>query len=167
MRPMKATITLTGTLLIAALGAGCASTGPNTERGAAVGAATGAVVGGVVGNNTTGETGKGAAIGAAAGAIAGAAIGHRADQRNRTDADRGYSVQTPPPSPTSQPPEQVPPRPSQDAVWVPGYYDYNGQSYQWVAGHWEVPPAGTTTWVQPTWQQQADGTYLYTRGHWR
>lgn len=59
--------------------AGCSSTGPNTQRGAAAGAATGAVVGGIIGHQS-GSTGKGAAIGAAAGALGGAALGRQQDR---------------------------------------------------------------------------------------
>jgi len=59
--------------------AGCSSTGPNTQRGAAAGAATGAIIGGIIGHQS-GETGTGAAIGAAAGALGGAALGRQQDR---------------------------------------------------------------------------------------
>ena len=39
---------------------------------------------------------------------------------------------------TVQPPpqqvEKVPPAPSTDAVWIPGYWNYSNNQYVWVAG---------------------------------
>lgn len=169
MRPMNPTKIVTVSLLLATLGAGCSSTSPNTQRGAVGGAAAGAVLGGIVGHQS-GEGAKGAAVGAAVGGLAGAAIGNAQDRRveNHT-ADRqvGYVVQTPPPSPTSAPYESIPARPSNESVWVAGYYDYvGGDQYRWVPGHWEVPPPGYRTWAPPTWQQTGNG-YTYVRGHWQ
>jgi hypothetical protein len=173
---MKAkTISFTVAATIAALGGGCASStdysDPNqTARGAAAGAVAGAVIGGVVGNNSDRvSTEKGAAIGAVAGGLAGAAIGHRADQREaaRTTQDVGYTVQSIPPAPVSQPYETPPPQPSSNSVWVAGHYDYTGSGYQWVPGRWEIPPAGARTWMQGSWQPAANGGYVYVRGHWQ
>lgn len=174
---MNPTKTLLGTLLVAALSAGCASSSnPNTARGAVGGAAAGAVLGGIIGNNTGGDTKKSAAIGAAAGGLAGAAIGNTADRRAENaaaTADRGvyaqpgYVIQQPPPAPTSAPYESMGPRPSRDAVWVAGYYDYvGGDQYRWVPGHWENPPAGQHTWVPAGWQQTTGG-YVWNRGRWQ
>lgn len=177
---MKANTSLfTIALLVGGLGAGCASSSDvvprtNTGRGAAVGAATGAVLGGIIGNNTSGDTTKGAVIGAAAGGLAGAAIGNQADRRHENavagvssqDVAGGYVVQSPPPSPTSQPYEPIPARPSSNAVWIPGYYNYTGTSYEWISGRWEIPPSPTSVWAQPSWQPQGNG-YVYVRGHWQ
>jgi hypothetical protein len=176
MRPMKPNLCFMGALAVAALGAGCSSADvdavtpkTNTGRGAVAGAAAGAVLGGIIGNNTSGNTGKGAAIGAAAGGLAGAAIGHERDQRatvSSVDTQSGYVVQAPPPSPTSQPYEQVPARPDNQSVWIPGHYTYTGSGYVWEAGRWEIPPAGMTSWTPPAWQPQGSG-YVYVRGHWQ
>lgn len=156
-----------------ALLAGCSSADyrahDNAAKGAAVGAATGAALGGIVGKQS-GETGEGAAVGAVVGGLAGAAIGHRTDQREATAGragDVGYTVQSIPPTPTSQPYETMPPQPSRDAVWIRGHYEYAGSSYQWVPGRWEVPPPGMRTWVEPSWQPSANGGYIYRRGHWQ
>lgn len=171
MRPMNPTKIVTVSLLLATLGAGCSSTtSPNTQRGAVGGAAAGAVLGGIIGHQS-GELGKGAAVGAAVGGLAGAAVGNAQDRRveNQQTADRqvGYLIQTPPPAPTSAPYESMPPRPSNDSIWVAGYYDYvGGDQYRWVPGHWEVPPTGYRTWAPPSWQQTGNG-YSYVRGHWQ
>lgn len=145
---------------------------PNqTARGAVAGAAAGAVLGGIIGNNSDhGNTEKGAAIGAVAGGVAGAAMGRRADQReagNYGSADRGYTVQSIPPTPVSEPHENPPPQPSSNAMWIRGHYEYAGSGYQWQQGRWETPPAGARAWVQPSWQPAANGGYVYVRGHWQ
>jgi hypothetical protein len=164
---MKATILFTGALVISALATGCAN---NAETGAATGAAGGAVLGGIIGHNTGHSTAHGAEVGAAAGALAGAAIGHRQDNQARaiqSQGDQQYVVQQPPPAPTSAPYENVPARPSNDSVWVAGYYDFvGGSQYQWVPGHWETPPPGARSWVNPMWQPTGNG-YTYVRGHWQ
>src|SRR5687767_1294308 len=158
---MNATKTLTLSVLITGLGAGCASSGPNTRQGAVGGAVAGGVIGGIVGHQS-GETAAGAAIGAAAGGAAGAAVGNRADRNRGTldttpsAADRGYTVVEPPPTPTSQPPESIPPRPTREAVWVAGHWAYTGSAnnpYEWVSGRWEIPPQGRATWVPGGWQR--------------
>jgi hypothetical protein len=180
---MKAhTLTFPLAAALLSLGAGCSSYsddpyGPNqTARGAAAGAATGAVIGGVVGANSDRvSTEKGAAIGAVAGGLAGAAIGNRADRRETaaatapmaTTADAGYAVQSIPPAPVSEPQESVPPQPAPNAVWIRGHYAYTGSGYQWQPGRWEIPPAGATRWVGPSWQTSANGGYVYVRGHWQ
>lgn len=71
---------LSGCVIFAA---GCSSTGPNTQRGAAAGAATGAIIGGIIGHQS-GETTAGAAIGAAAGGLAGGAMGRQQDRVARS-----------------------------------------------------------------------------------
>lgn len=185
---MKAHIlTLPLATALLALGAGCSS-GPEysqyperdknqTARGAVAGAATGAVIGGIIGNNSEhGNTEKGAAIGAVAGGLAGAAIGHRADQREAaavssapvySSPDAGYTVQTIPAAPVSEPQEAIPPQPAANAVWIRGHYAYSGSGYQWQPGRWEVPPSGARSWIGPSWQPAANGGYVYVRGHWQ
>jgi hypothetical protein len=186
---MKAqTISFTLAAAVAALAAGCAGSSqypatshsqypatapgdPNqTARGAAAGAVAGAVIGGIIGNNSDGDTGKGAAVGAVAGGLAGGVIGHRADQREaaaRGSADTAYTVQSIPPAPVSEPRENPPPQPSQNALWIRGHYEYTGSGYQWQPGRWEVPPPGSRGYVPASWQPAANGGYVYVRGHWQ
>jgi len=176
---MKANhLSLTLALAAIILGAGCAATESamesNTGRKAAGGALAGAVVGGIIGNNSHLGTGTGAALGAAVGGVTGAAVGHQQDKRaeaNGTYAttgsyDQQIVVQSPPLAPTSAPYEQVPARPYPNAVWIAGHYTYNGSTYVWESGRWEVPPAGSTSWIPPAWQP-TNGGYVYVRGHWQ
>jgi hypothetical protein len=58
-------------------------------------------------------------------------------------------------------------QPSPNYVWLAGYWTWhnNGSGYQWVSGHWELPPRPGSVWVAPTWQQQGNA-YKYTEGYW-
>lgn len=167
-----------------ALTAGCESTGPSTERGAATGAAVGAVGGAILGNNVGGgghHALLGAALGATAGAVAGGAYGRRRDEENGTAhqiipptdesaqaGQYGGYVQNPPPTPTSEPQDQYTPQPSPNTEWVRGHWEYtgDGRNYQWVPGHWETPPPGTHTYVSGHWQQESQG-YVWIPGSWQ
>jgi hypothetical protein len=79
-----------------------------------------------------------------------------------------YVVVQPPAYPPP-PREVIPVRPAREAVWVQGYYLYTGRrsnAYQWVPGHWEVPPrGGYRTFVQPRWEHRGHN-YVYVRGYW-
>lgn len=72
---------ITGLLVLALAGAGCANLS-RTETGAAAGAGAGAVIGGVIGSQY-GGTAQGAIIGAAVGGTAGAVIGQQMDRQAR------------------------------------------------------------------------------------
>src|SRR5205823_4655985 len=143
---MRKSILILSALSIPALFTGCVGTGPNTERGAISGGTLGAIAGGIIGNNSRGgDTFGGGVLGATAGALAGGLIGNSVDQERGTFYDqpypaaRGYrravavpqSLPPPPPAPA----ESIGPAPSADAVWVPGYWLYDGRGYRWNTGH--------------------------------
>lgn len=48
--------------------------------------------------------------------------------------------------------------------WVEGHYTWNGNSWVWVAGHWERERAGYV-WVTPYYENRG-GSYVYVRGGW-
>ncbi len=177
---MNATKSILAALAVGTLFAGCAGSGPNTQQGAVGGAVAGALVGGVIGNNRgSGNAASGAAIGAAAGAIAGGAVGNSLDHQrgtlhNQPDRYDRYDrqqyteviVQQPPPQPAPRR-EVVTVRPAREAIWIEGHYAYaGGNRYDWVPGHWEIPPPQYRTYVRPSWQRRDQG-YVYMRGHWR
>lgn len=160
-------------LAVAALGSGCVGTGPNTQNGALSGAAIGGLAGAIIGNNHGHQTWEGAAIGAAAGAIVGGTIGNNVDHQQGTlytsqqQATTDYVEAQPPPPPPPQPaPTVVYTRPAPSAVWVEGYWAYDGRGYQWVAAHWEIPPPNYRVYVRPQWVHRRGG-YVYVRGYWR
>lgn len=166
--------TLSLAVAISAAGSGCVGTGPNTQQGAVTGATIGAIAGAVIGNNSGHRTVEGAAIGGAVGAIAGGTLGNAADHEQGT-------LYTWPPQhvktlEVSQPPPPPPPRAEvvvghirhgHTAVWINGYWLYDGRGYVWIAGHWEVPPPQCRVYYPPRWERRPAGAYVYVRGYWR
>ncbi|HTZ19630.1 MAG TPA: YXWGXW repeat-containing protein [Opitutaceae bacterium] len=168
---MKIPSTLIFASILAAFNAGCVGTGPNTQQGAVAGGAIGALAGAIIGNNSGHRTLEGAAIGGAVGAVAGGTIGNSIDQQrgtiygSRTEAATNVVVQEVPPPPQPQS-EVIVVQPSPAAVWIPGYWAYEGRGYVWVAGYWTVPPPHRHHFVQPHWERDRGG-YVYIRGYWR
>ena len=151
-------------LALSALLTGCVGTGPNTQQGAVSGAALGAIAGAIIGNNSGNhDAGAGALIGALAGGIAGGTMGNAVDNENGTlygypeGPRRGYYR-------TSVVEQASPPAPN--ALWIPGYWDYNGNGYTWTAGHWEIPPPASTTYVAAHWENRGEAN-VFVRAHWR
>ena len=70
---------------------------------------------------------------------------------------------------TSAPPalqeEVVLARPSGDYVWVHGYWTWRESRYQWMAGHWELPPYKGSSWIPPHTEQEGNA-YRFYEGHW-
>jgi hypothetical protein len=170
---MNRSISLPLALSLAALFTGCAGTGPNTQQGAVTGAAIGALAGGIIGNNHGHQTWQGAAIGAAVGALAGGTLGNSIDNREGTiyrspqEAASNVVVQdVPAPPAPPQVAEAVSPPPSPVAIWVPGYWAFNGVGYVWLGGRWEIPPPNSRAYVAPYWAHRGRG-YVYIRGYWR
>ena len=69
---------------------------------------------------------------------------------------------------TVQPPpaqaEKIPPAPSSDAVWIPGYWNYVNDQYVWVAGRYE-PARGGYTFVPNRWEYM-NGRWQMVGGTW-
>jgi hypothetical protein len=102
-----------------------------------------------------------------ASAVGGGAVRGSADAAAvRSAVTPGMTVVTPPPMPLTQPQENIPARPSRDAIWIAGYYNFTGTGYAWKPGRWEVPPAGLTAWVPPSWQPSGN-EYVYLPGRWQ
>lgn len=68
-----------------------------------------------------------------------------------------------------QPPaaqQEVPtPRPTRDHVWVSGYWTWRNNQYEWMAGHWEIPPRSGAAWIPPRWQPEGTSWRFY-EGYW-
>src|SRR5580658_10639838 len=154
-----------------ALLAGCEGNGPNTQNGAVAGGALGALAGGIIGHNSGGGAAGGAIVGGILGAVAGGTIGNSVDHQNGTIYHSEYEATTNVAVP-SVPPEPPPPaelqtaQPTPSAVWIYGYYVFNGNGYTWVAGHWEIPPPNCVAFVRPHWRYRG-GAYVYVQGYWR
>jgi len=57
-------------------------------------------------------------------------------------------------------------QPTPDHKWLPGYWTWRNDQYQWVAGHWELPPNSGAVWVAPRWEQQGNA-YRFYEGYWQ
>lgn len=62
--------------------------------------------------------------------------------------------------------ESRPALPRRDAVWIPGYWSWNGRRYVWIGGVWSAPRPGWI-WVPPQWQRLSDGRWQWLPGHWQ
>lgn len=95
--------------------------------------------------------------------IAALALSAQACVVNEPEAPtRGVVVSGPPPAPVR---EDRPAAPSNNAVWVAGYWHWTGMQYAWIPGHWDAPPPGAT-WSAPVYSIR-DGKYVYETGGWR
>lgn len=56
-------------------------------------------------------------------------------------------------------------QPSPQHRWIPGYWTWRNEQYQWMAGHWELPPSSSSVWVAPRWEQQGNA-YRFYEGYW-
>ena len=55
--------------------------------------------------------------------------------------------------------------PFEGAVWIPGYWHWNGFRHTWVGGRWSSRPAGHS-WEPARWDKLPDGRYVHRPGHW-
>ena len=61
--------------------------------------------------------------------------------------------------------EVRPAPPYAGAVWIPGFWFWNGTQYVWVAGSWAAPRPGFA-WVKAHWKATPYG-WRWVPGHWR
>lgn len=55
--------------------------------------------------------------------------------------------------------------PSAKDVWVPGYWEREPGQWDWVKGHWDIPPSGNAYWVDGDWKWQ-NSKWHWEHGHW-
>lgn len=73
-----------------------------------------------------------------------------------------FSYQPPPPPMA----EAQPPMPFGNALWIPGWWHWNGIRFAWVAGRWSARPP-MYFWEPHRWVRSPDGKYREEPGHWR
>jgi YXWGXW repeat-containing protein len=56
-------------------------------------------------------------------------------------------------------------RPAVDYVWVKGFYDWRGDDWVWVPGHWIAPPEHSVRWISPRYVRMDEG-WRYEPAHW-
>jgi hypothetical protein len=64
--------------------------------------------------------------------------------------------------------ELVSAQPSSDHKWIPGYWTWssNNGRYEWMSGHWQLPPTRNAVWVAPRWERTDSGGYRFYEGYW-
>lgn len=60
--------------------------------------------------------------------------------------------------------EAPPPMPFGGAVWIGGYWVWQG-NWVWAAGRWAPPPQPGYVWAQPYYEHR-DGAVIFITGHW-
>jgi hypothetical protein len=88
------------------------------------------------------------------------------------DPNVAYQPPAPPLQPvvvTPAPPpplvEMQPPAPYANAVWVPGYWWWNGARHVWISGRWSARPDGYE-WRRHHWDHRDDGRWVHRPGYW-
>ena len=56
-------------------------------------------------------------------------------------------------------------QPSPQHVWIPGFWTWRNQQYEWMAGHWELPPNSGAVWNAPRWEREGNA-YRFFEGYW-
>jgi len=105
-----------------------------------------------------------AALGALGALVGIAACGSRLPHPTYSpQSSSALSEVTFPPPPARA--ELVPPRPSDDAVWIDGEWLWRRRQWAWNPGRWVVAPAGATysPWAAVRGE---DGTLYYAPGQW-
>lgn len=73
-----------------------------------------------------------------------------------------YVTQAPP----AMQQEVVLAQPGPDYKWVPGFWTWRNGTYQWVSGHWEIPPHPDSVWIAPHYEPESSGGYRFYEGYW-
>ena len=70
-------------------------------------------------------------------------------------------VSVAPPAPRAE----VVPAPRTGWVWAPGHYEWRGNEYAWVEGHWMRERVGYE-YREPRWVQRGDGSWILVGNNW-
>ena len=57
-------------------------------------------------------------------------------------------------------------QPTSRHVWIAGYWTWRNDRYEWMVGHWDLPPNSGAVWVAPRWEQQGNA-YRFYEGYWQ
>jgi hypothetical protein len=71
-------------------------------------------------------------------------------------------VETSPPEPVV---EVVSVSPGAGYCWIPGRYRWDGRSYVWLSGRWQLAPRGRTVWISGRWERHPRG-WFWVEGRW-
>lgn len=62
--------------------------------------------------------------------------------------------------------EYIPDPPTEEHVWVPGYWYWTGTAFAWVTGRYALAPGPGHVYVRSGWVLSG-GSYRFVRGYWR
>ncbi len=58
------------------------------------------------------------------------------------------------------------PETPRNLLWRPGYWEYNGSSFDWVSGELMARPSPTAIWSPDHWVEHTYG-WTFEAGHWQ
>lgn len=61
--------------------------------------------------------------------------------------------------------ETPPPAPIAGAIWTAGHWQWDGRSWVWVAGSWQLPPSAGLRWQSAGWRATG-GVFVFVPGGW-
>lgn len=62
--------------------------------------------------------------------------------------------------------ETVQVRPTPNHVWVAGHWSWRVNRYEWVPGQWELPPSQGAVWIPPYYEREGN-VYKFYEGYWQ
>lgn len=77
-------------------------------------------------------------------------------------AEQTTTAPAAPPAPQAETP---PPAPVQAAVWISGFWQWDGGNWVWVPGSWQLRPSASVTWRATTWQPRGT-VHILIPGGW-
>lgn len=77
-------------------------------------------------------------------------------------AEQTTTAPAAPPAPQAETP---PAAPVQAAVWINGFWQWDGGNWVWVPGSWQLRPSATVTWRATTWQPRG-AVHILIPGGW-
>ncbi|MCA9294080.1 MAG: YXWGXW repeat-containing protein [Phycisphaerales bacterium] len=86
----------------------------------------------------------------------------KADEHAQSDPQAGQFIPIP-----TEPGELdiITVEPSEEHVWIPGYWERGDGKWDWVKGRWEKPPHKSAIWHKGHWKWE-DGKWQWHKGHW-
>jgi hypothetical protein len=77
------------------------------------------------------------------------------------NAQYSATVRIAPPPPL----HEVVPEPRSGFIWAPGHYEWRGDQYVWMRGHW-MPQRYGYEYREPRWVQRGNGEWYLVGGDW-
>ncbi len=94
------------------------------------------------------------------GSILSQSAADRAEESASGNTTDSVYVTTTPPVPRVEP---KPPAPNRGAVWIAGHWQWTGDEFRWLTGHWVEEPQGL--WVPGFWIERPQG-FVWIPGRW-